>query len=127
MRVILNKAFFSKLYVDGRKISGHELEEPFDLLHEVYEIYQEHKRESGTPGSAPSHGATYYRRSGRLGRAEKPGQAQDNVRGTLLTEDAPDRDTLIHLLGQSLAGIGSSRRVMVGDTGIEPVTPTVSR
>lgn len=31
------------------------------------------------------------------------------------------------LLGLSLAGQGSSRTALVGDTGIEPVTPTVSR
>lgn len=32
VRSILNKAFFTRLYVDGRKITGQEYEEPFDVL-----------------------------------------------------------------------------------------------
>ena len=42
----------------------------------------------------------------------------------LLTETgAASRETLIRSLALSLAGHGSSRRVMVGTTGFEPATP----
>ena len=36
---MLNKAFFTKLYVDAGKIIGHDLREPFDLLLGAYEEY----------------------------------------------------------------------------------------
>jgi site-specific DNA recombinase len=39
VRSILNKAFFTKLYVDGRKIFGQELREPFDVLMGAYEVW----------------------------------------------------------------------------------------
>jgi hypothetical protein len=31
---ILNQAFFLRLYIDGTKVTGHELGEPFDILHD---------------------------------------------------------------------------------------------
>lgn len=39
IRAMLNKAFFARLYVDGEKITGHELREPFDRLLGAYEEY----------------------------------------------------------------------------------------
>jgi site-specific DNA recombinase len=39
VRSLLNRAFFAKLYVDGEKITGHELQEPFDVLLGAYEQY----------------------------------------------------------------------------------------
>jgi hypothetical protein len=44
--VVLNKVFFARLYVDGRKITDEEIREPFALLRDVYEISAEH-RDSG--------------------------------------------------------------------------------
>ena len=35
---ILNQAFFLRLYIDGTKVTGHELGEPFDILHDAYII-----------------------------------------------------------------------------------------
>ena len=39
VRSLLNKAFFTKLFVDGEKITGRELREPFDKLIGAYEEY----------------------------------------------------------------------------------------
>jgi len=44
VRTILNKAFFTKLYVDGRKVTEHQLQEPFDLLTETYRLYEDHRQ-----------------------------------------------------------------------------------
>ena len=105
VRTILNQAFFTKLYVNRRKITGQELREPFDVL-------------MGVRGLLPTEASTraYYRRSGALGRA------QTDSRGTLLTEAAPERETLIDSIGLALCGQGSSKTVMVEVAGIEPAS-----
>jgi hypothetical protein len=38
VRSILNRAFFPRLYIDGLKVTGHELGEPFGILHDAYTI-----------------------------------------------------------------------------------------
>jgi site-specific DNA recombinase len=38
VRAILNRAFFTKLYVDGGKIISHDAQEPFGDLHQVYRL-----------------------------------------------------------------------------------------
>lgn len=38
VRAILNRAFFTKLYVDGGKVIDHDTEEPFTALLEVYRV-----------------------------------------------------------------------------------------
>jgi hypothetical protein len=43
VRSILNKAFFTKLYVDGRKVVNHQLNEPFDIISEAYHGYRTSK------------------------------------------------------------------------------------
>lgn len=48
VRRVLNAAFFHRLYVDGDKITGGELREPFDALHEAYVIFRDSKREGRT-------------------------------------------------------------------------------
>jgi hypothetical protein len=49
VRAILNRAFFSRLYVDGSKVSDQVLNEPFDILHEAYVIYRRRQAERPTP------------------------------------------------------------------------------
>jgi DNA invertase Pin-like site-specific DNA recombinase len=123
-RAVLNKAFFTKIMVDGRKVSGQELREPFDVLDGAYRSYQ--RREA----------MTYYRTtSGSLaaveadvegGVAAEHGDTRQDP--TLLTEGGVFTDvSLTGLLDLALAfrAGGSSRKVMVGDTGIEPVTSSV--
>lgn len=41
VRIILNKALFGRLYVDGRKITGQEYQEPFDALMEAYDVWHQ--------------------------------------------------------------------------------------
>src|SRR6266511_1559866 len=45
VRATLNKAFFTRLYCDGQKIAGHDLAEPFDVLHEAYIVYRQRQAE----------------------------------------------------------------------------------
>jgi len=38
VKSILSKAFFSRLYVDGGKVTDHELNEPFNVLFDAYTV-----------------------------------------------------------------------------------------
>ena len=40
VRSILNRAFFTRLYIDGTRVTGQKLREPFDVLHEASTIYR---------------------------------------------------------------------------------------
>jgi hypothetical protein len=35
---MLNTAFFTRLYIDGEKITGQERAEPFHAIHELYRV-----------------------------------------------------------------------------------------
>jgi len=117
VRSILNQAFFSKLYEEGRKITGQELREPFDVLMGAYEFWYQRRQ-------AQAQGQRYYRRERALG------SVQTDSRGTLLTETAPERGTLIDSLVLALSGQGSSKTVMVEVevevAGIEPASFSTS-
>ena len=41
VKSVLNRAFFTRLSVDGGKVTDHELNEPFDLLSDAYAVYQD--------------------------------------------------------------------------------------
>ncbi|TYC07530.1 hypothetical protein FXF65_42425 [Actinomadura syzygii] len=108
VRSILNKAFFRKLYVDGDRVTGADLKEPFDVLYRLYEVQRDYAQAGGE-------------------RWESGREAPDTTRAGLPKESgSSDLDSLIVRLGHDL-GHGSSKTVMVGDTGIEPVASTVSR
>ena len=132
VRVVLNKAFFARLYVDGRKITGEEIREPFALLRDMYEIYSEH-RDSGRTVTirarrtgqqdGPKSGAAA---PGSGSAADASGEAEgsgDTTRGVVPKEDAScGYETLIHLPDGSSWDQGSNRRVMVEVAGIEPAS-----
>jgi hypothetical protein len=114
-RAVLNKAFFAKLMIDGRKVSGQELQEPFDVLDGAYKSYQ--RRQS----------LTYYRTTRSSLEAAEAGleggvaaeHGDTRQDPTLLTEGGVYADvSLTDLLNVALAwrGQGSSRAVMVGLT-----------
>jgi hypothetical protein len=67
VRSILNRAIVTKLYADGRKVSEHELSEPFDVLHEAH---QRHRIRHDSPGNH-----TYHRHNGALLKDPDPGKA----------------------------------------------------
>jgi len=131
VRSILNKTFFTRLYVDGMKVTAQELAEPFDVLHEAYTIYRQHRTERQT-----GQGRTHYRRAGAVSLTEETegSDGPSDLPGwsaSLQTASSPDllvetgatsRDALIDSLGLTLAGVGSSKTVMVGVTGFEPAT-----
>jgi site-specific DNA recombinase len=109
VRDILNRAFFTKLYVDGRKarVVDHELREPFDLLSEAYRLYQDHRQGR----------RVYHRRT----VIQTPNSAaHDDVTGA-----ADDREGLVASLVMTLASQVSSSAVMVELRGFEPLTPTL--
>lgn len=108
VRTLLNRAFFTKLYVDGRKarVVEHELREPFDTLSEGYKRYQDH----GAVTRA------YYR---RVGFQATNSATHDDVSGAV-----DDREELISSLSLAFGGQGSSNDLVVELTRLEPVTPT---
>jgi site-specific DNA recombinase len=109
VRSILNKAFFTKLYVDGGKVVDHLLNEPFDIITDAYRRYR-----------AGQAGATYYRRDVMLPTSNNAALTEEyGVVG------AVDRDTLIDSLYLTLAGQGSSKPVMVELRGFEPLAPSM--
>jgi hypothetical protein len=94
VRSVLNKAFFTKLYVDGRKVTEHELQEPFDLLSEAYRLYQDHRRHQ-----KQAHHTYFRQRAPQTHRTAVPGR----YGGSSLA------DSLV----RALRARGSSKAVMV--------------
>jgi site-specific DNA recombinase len=110
-RTIFNRAIFTKLYVDGRVVVGHELHEPFD----AYSVWQGRAtdttsghRHPNTPTGprSPLHGARPPQSSNAAPETGY-GATGDHVASPAL----------------ALCGQGSSKTPMVGTTGSEPVTP----
>jgi hypothetical protein len=59
VKSILNKAFFTRLWVDGGKVTDQQPKQPFDLMSEAYAVYidREATRRAGVtraPTGAPS-------------------------------------------------------------------------
>ena len=115
VRSILNKAFFTKLYVDGGKaadgyIRGQDFKEPFnDVLSQAYQVW----RTRHDP-----HGRTYAR----------PAATQTLNSAILTREDGTtvDRFELVASLVPR-QGRGLSKTVMVELRGIEPLTFSMRR
>lgn len=94
----MNQAIFAKLMLDGVAVTSDELAEPFDAI-----------AGAGRNFDAP----TYYRK--------RPPIAVSGVvfHEGVLADDLTETD----LLELALGGMGSSKPVMVGPTGFEPVPP----
>jgi hypothetical protein len=100
---------FTKLFVEDGEITGHELTET------ARDMVQAHERTR-----------TYYRRSDALSEAGGAIEGATYDSSPFLPEGAAmDLRTGTDLLVTSLVGGGSSKTVLVGDTGIEPVTSPV--
>ncbi|MGH3797886.1 MAG: hypothetical protein ACRDSP_23720 [Pseudonocardiaceae bacterium] len=134
VRSILNKAFFTRLYVDGNRVTDQELREPFSILHEAYVIYRE--RQAERRSRQGEHPRTYHRRgavsaltaemdaSTRHADEAAWRRLQTASSADLLTETgATSQNNLTDALALVLADGGSSTPVMVGTTGFEPATP----
>ncbi|MGH3566350.1 MAG: recombinase family protein [Pseudonocardia sp.] len=48
VRTIMNRTIFTKLYIDGDTITGHELREPFDVLADAYSVWQGYPKDTDT-------------------------------------------------------------------------------
>ena len=106
----MNKIVFTKLFVDGSEITRHELGDAVnDVVRAQHLTFTWHQArptaDAGTAGAVP----------------------KGPDASSLVPEDEaawPDL-TSADLLALALAGQGSSRTALVGDTGIEPVTSPV--
>ena len=108
VRVILNSVFFSRLYVDGEKITGHEEREPFGALTDAYHVWIKHKDERDKP--------SFERPVGNV-RTTRNAASPKRYGADLVRSTSSPADTF---------GVrGWSKTIMVGDTGIEPVTSSV--
>ena len=100
VRKLLNQTIFTKLMLDGLAVAADELAEPFDVIVPAGRAYDE---------------PTYYRK--------RP----PALTGVVFHEGVSAGDvTLTDLLFLAPGGKGSSKSVMVGRTGFEPVTFSVS-
>ena len=106
LRRALNKVIFERLYVDVDGVTGHVLKDGLSALVEA--------------GQSASR--RYLRPAPRGGLAWAT-----NETSPTLTGEAGDRTTEAGRLALILSDQGSNRTALVGDTGIEPVTSTVSR
>jgi site-specific DNA recombinase len=101
LRKTMNQTIFTKLKLDGTTVTSDELAEPFDMIVPAGRAYDQ---------------PTYYRK-----RPPVP------LSGVVFHEDVSAEGlNLTDLLELAQGGTGSSKPVMVGDTGIEPVTSSVS-
>ena len=114
VRVALNKAFFVRLMVDGKKVVGHTLREPFDALDGAYRQLQ--MRSYPRAGS----GGSGRQRGGLDG-----GMAYVATCPTLAEEDGAPVDlslTDLLALARPLQVRGSSKAVMVEHRRLELLT-----
>ena len=98
LRKLIVQTIFNKLKLDGKSVTGDELAEPFDVI-------------------VPA-GRTYDQRGYQR---KRPPVAAVAFHEGVSSDDLTSTD----LLALALGGTGWSKPVMVGDTGIEPVTSSV--
>ena len=99
VRSILNKAFFTRLYVDAGRVIDHELKEPFDILVDSYATYQVQQGRTSRSG-----GVT------RVARVRR---------------DAPDQKVTADHIALAQGGQGLSTTSKVELRGFEPLTPSM--
>jgi site-specific DNA recombinase len=104
----MNKIIFTKLYVDGEEISGHELGKGIRDLVEAQRMTLAASGEG--PELMPGRAKVTIHAQNASSPADEGGAAWSGLSGA-------------DLLGLSLAGQGSSKTALVGATGFEPVTP----
>ncbi len=110
VRTIMNRTTFTKLYVDGDTITGHELREPFNVLAHAYSAWQGYPHQTDTaPGlRAPN-------------RATRPRSPLHATVPTQRSSAAPETEygaTSHHMASPALtlAVQGSNKTPMVGLT-----------
>ncbi len=119
VRTIMNRTIFTKLYVDGDAITGHELREPFNVLAEAYSLWQGYPKDTDiAPGKRPNR--TTGPRSAL--HAALPVQRCSAAPG--FRYGATGHHTVSPAL--TLSGQGSSKTPMVEVAGIEPASSAAS-
>jgi site-specific DNA recombinase len=104
VRSLLNKTFFTRLYVDGYKVVADDRREPFGVIGEAYKLYRQQRRG----------GRSYSRRVGSL---------TQEAAAPLVEYGGSDTSSLTDALALASEGQGSNTTVLVGAAGIEPATP----
>ncbi len=102
-------------------MTGSELQEPFDVFHEAYELSESRQQDNGATSSLP----TYNRQNKSVWLVgDHSGQDEDTNNSTVpqMGHGAATRATLIDSLSPAFGGLGWSRPVMVcrGDLTPEP-------
>ena len=97
LRKLMNQTIFTKLRLDGATVTADELAAPFDVIVPAGRAYERRICQRKRPPMMV---------------AFHEGMSADGLR-------SPD------LLNLALGGKGSNKHLMVGDTGIEPVTSSV--
>jgi DNA invertase Pin-like site-specific DNA recombinase len=64
VRGLLNKAFFTRLYVDGGKVIDHQAEEPFNAILDGYRTYQVTRTTTKSAAATISHDAPEHHSTG---------------------------------------------------------------
>jgi hypothetical protein len=114
VRTIMNRSIFTKLYVDGDTITGHELREPFNLLADAYSLWQGYPHQRPTaPGVRKPSRATGPRSARHTAPSPQHNSAAPQTRHGA-TQDHAASPAL------ALLARGSSKIHMVGAAGIEP-------
>jgi hypothetical protein len=125
VRMILNKAFFTRLHVDGCKVTGHEMREPFGTLTGAYRRRQGRAYGRGVASPVPglaeigadSEGGSLLDMGGNtvLGLGEPSGCGTAANRPALPGENGAESDlSFTDLLNLALGARGCSKAVMVG-------------
>ena len=113
-RSVLNKVFFTRLKIDGKKVVSHEAKEPFSALEGAYRLQSRRSYRRAGAGSAQT--ATPVSAADYLLIAKRP---------ALQAEDGAPELSLTDLLALAFGAKGSSKTVMVELRGLEPLTPTL--
>ncbi|WP_329051190.1 recombinase family protein [Amycolatopsis sp. NBC_01488] len=105
VRAILNKVFFTKLYVDGSKITEHELREPFGAIVDGYRSYRvSHTRTAAQRSTLPQNDTS---------AASSEGYDADSLGRSSANSTSPS------------AGHFWSKASRVELRGLEPLTPSL--
>lgn len=113
VRSILNRTFFTRLWVDGYRVVDHQLKEPFNVLADAYDIWRQGNRDTGQHA--------YGRERAPQGRTGVP---IGNSLASLVEREAASRLSDLRTLTSPKPSldVGLSKAIVVGMAGFEPAT-----
>ena len=131
LKKAMNKVIFDRLYVEDGKITGHKLSEIAKVVVEAEQKARPYYRLSTLPELEREAEEVAGRMLGERAEPTSGSLAEALARAGRDTSPFPGEETGlswvddVDLLVAAALGSGLSRTVLVGDTGIEPVTSSV--